>query len=471
MEFRIEHDLLGELQVPENVYWGIHTQRALTNFNISSYTVPGILIRAIAKVKHACCETNRELGHLDTECASAIISAASEIESGGLLDQFPLDAMQGGAGTSTNMNLNEVIANRALEIMGHNKGEYNYCHPIEHVNLHQSTNDVYPTAVKIACIESVRALSEAIAQLQGVLQKKEKEFAEYIIIGRTELQDAVPMTLGAQFSSFAEAISRDRWRTFKCEERLRLVNLGGTAIGTGLTAPRRYIFLVNEKIRMLTGYGLTRGENLVDQTANTDVFVEVSGILDAHSANLIKICNDLRLLHMLDEIRLVPVQAGSSIMPGKVNPVILESVISTAMKVSANHTLITNAVSRGSLQINEFLPLIAFALLESISFLTNASKMAASHLNGCTAGADRCTLNVNSSTAFATALVPHIGYKKAEALVDTFCKAGGTDFRMFLSEQLGEELINSTLSPRALMSLGYRSKVNGEKEGRGKKED
>jgi aspartate ammonia-lyase len=458
MEHRVEHDLLGEQNIPAQAYWGTHTQRALNNFRVSSYIVPRELIRAISKVKIACCEANRELGFLDEPCASAILTAASEIIAGKLNDQFPLDALQGGAGTSTNMNVNEVIANRALEITGHRKGDYQFCHPIEHVNLHQSTNDVYPTALKIACIEAVRLLSDAIAQFQGVLQKKEKGFAEYVIIGRTELQEAVPMTLGAQFSSFAEAISRDRWRTFKCEERLRVVNLGGTAIGTGLTAPRRYIFLVNEKIRALTGFGLTRGENLIDQTTNNDVFVEVSGILDSHSANLIKICNDLRLLHMLGEIRLTPVQAGSSIMPGKVNPVILESIISTALKVSSNHALISNAVSRGSLQINEFLPLIAFALLESLSLLTSASKMAAEHVNNCTAVPERCSLHVNSSTAFATALVPHVGYKKAEALVEEFQQAGRNDFRQFLIDHLGEEFIDSILSPQALMSLGYQMK-------------
>lgn len=456
MNFRIEKDLLGELKVPAHVYWGIHTQRALDNFSISPYVVLPVLVRSIARVKYACCEANLDLGFLDLKCASAIRAASTEIFSGGLKDQFPLDALQGGAGTSTNMNVNEVIANRALEFMGYQKGEYAFCHPVEHVNLHQSTNDVYPTALKIAGIEGVRVLSDAIAQLQGVLQKKEKEFADCIIIGRTELQDAVPMTLGAQFSSFAEAISRDRWRTFKCEERLRVINLGGTAIGTGLTAPRRYIFLVNEKIRSLTGYGLTRGENLVDQTANADVFVEVSGILDSHSANLIKICNDLRLLHMSGEIRLAPAQAGSSVMPGKVNPVILESCISTALKASSNHALISNAVSRGSLQINEFLPLIAYALLESLSILANASKMAAEHLSKCTAGTEKCISNINASTAFATALVPHTGYKKAESLVDEFYKSGGSDFREFLSERLGREFIDSVFSPQSLMSLGYR---------------
>ena len=458
MEYRIEKDLLGEIKIPCNVYWGIHTQRALNNFTVSRYKVPFALIKSIATVKKACCETNSELGYLDTTLAAAIMKAAGEIEQGDFRDEFPIDAMQGGAGTSTNMNVNEVIANRALEIIGCKKGEYSKCHPIEHVNLHQSTNDVYPTALKIACIKGMRELSKSIALLQGAFQKKEKKYSDTIIIGRTELQEAVPITMGAQFSSFAEAIARDRWRTFKCEERLRVVNLGGTAVGTGLTAPRRYIFLVNEKIRTLTGYGITRGENLLDQTANTDVFVEVSGILDAHSANLIKISNDLRLLHLLGEIKLASVQAGSTIMPGKVNPVICESVISACLKVSANHAVVTNAVSRGSLQINEFIPVIGFAILESIEFLINTSRMLSKHINVCAIAAHRCELNVNSSTACVTALVPHIGYKNAEKIVKGFEASDLNDFRQYLSESLGKDFIDSILTPEAFMSLGYREK-------------
>jgi aspartate ammonia-lyase len=459
MNYRVEHDLLGEMQVPAEVYWGIHTQRAVNNFTISVYRVQPVMIKAVALVKKACCETNRTLGYLDNTIAEAIIRAADEIAQGMFHDQFPVDAMQGGAGTSTNMNVNEVCANRALELLGYPKGDYAHCHPIEHVNMHQSTNDVYPTALRIACIEKVRKLSEAIALLQGTFQKKEKEFADIITIGRTELQDAVPITLGGQFSSFAEAISRDRWRTFKCEERLRVVNIGGTAVGTGLTAPRKYIFLVNETIRTITGYGLTRGENLLDQTANADVFVEVSGICDALSSNLIKICNDLRLLHMLGEVKMAPVQAGSSIMPGKVNPVILESVISACLKTAANHTIVANAVSRGSLQINEFLPLIGYALLESMEFLANASRMLSVHIDQCSAVAKKCSQNINSGTVYATALLPHIGYEKAQQLVKEYQLSGLGDFRQFLIQALGKEIVESVLTPQALMSLGYRVSV------------
>jgi aspartate ammonia-lyase len=274
---RIENDLLGKLRVPKNAYWGIHTQRAIENFRISGGSVNPSLIRALAHVKRACCLANAETRHLSPEKSELIQKACLEISEGSLADQFPLDALQGGAGTSTNMNVNEVIANRAIELMNGQKGDYGIIHPLEDVNLHQSTNDVYPTAVKVAVIFRLRDLADAVSGLQGAFQEKEKEFAAIVKMGRTELQEAVPITLGAEFSAFAEAIGRDRWRTFKCEERLRVVNLGGTAVGTGLTAPREYIFLVIEKLREVTGMGFSRGENLMGETANADAFVEVAG--------------------------------------------------------------------------------------------------------------------------------------------------------------------------------------------------
>src|SRR5271157_1358241 len=302
MEYRQEDDFLGPVQVPATVYWGAHTQRAVENFPLSGYRVHPGMLRALALVKKACCRANSELGFLDPRKAAAIQQACDEVAEGRWDEQFPVDALQGGAGTSTNMNMNEVIANRAIEILGGRLGQYALVHPIEHVNLNQSTNDTYPTALKVSVIREFRRLSEAIAGLQGAFQDREKAFAGIVTLGRTELQEAVPLTLGAEFSGFAEAMGRDRWRTFKCEERLRVVNIGGTAVGTGLSAPRSYIFLVIERLRDVTGLGLARGENLLDQTANADAFVEVSGIIKAHAASLSKICNDLRLLNLLGEI-------------------------------------------------------------------------------------------------------------------------------------------------------------------------
>jgi aspartate ammonia-lyase len=457
MKKRIEHDLLGSMEVPGNVYWGIHTQRAIENFPISNYKMPERLISALAMVKKACSQTNEELGFIGKEMATAINQACDEIIEGKFSEQFPIDALQGGAGTSTNMNINEVIANRALELMGKEKGSYDIINPIEHVNLHQSTNDVFPTALKVAAIFALRDLSSAVAELQGVFQNKEKEFAHIPTIGRTELQDAVPMTLGCQFSSFADAIARDRWRTFKNEERLRTVNIGGTAIGTGLTAPRTYIFLVIEKLRQITGLGLTRAENIPDQTANLDVFVEVSGMLTANACNLMKIAADLRLLHFLGEINLPPVQAGSSIMPGKVNPVILESVMSVGMKCLANDKMISDIVSRGTLQINEFIPLLAFALLESLEILLNTNKMLAKHISGITANPELCKSKFENNPMIITAFLPHIGYDKSTELIEEFTSSGANNFKEFLTGKLGKELVDSVLSPESLMSLGYRT--------------
>ncbi len=455
--YRVEEDLLGSLEVPADSYWGIHTERARRNFSISGYRVNPSLIKALALVKKACALANLELGYLEEKKAKAIIAACDEIVQGNFLDQFPVDAFQGGAGTSTNMNINEVIANRAIELLGGKKGNYSIVHPIEDVNLHQSTNDTYPTAVKIACIYRLRDLSQAIATLQGAFQKKEKEFAGIVKIGRTELQEAVPVTLGKEFSAFAEAISRDRWRTFKCEERLRVVNIGGTAVGTGLTAPRDYIFLVIEKLREVTGLPLARGENLMGETANVDPFVEVSGIMKAHASNLVKICNDLRLLNLFGEIKLPPLQSGSSIMPGKVNPVMLEAAIQVGLKVMANDFLITEAASRATFQICEFLPLLAHAILESMDLLVNINLALAEHVKRMKADEQKCRKYVDESITIITAFLPVIGYEKAEKLVKKFLNSGKTNFREFLETELGEELVNEILSPYRITALGERN--------------
>lgn len=455
MECRIEKDLLGEREIPAGAYWGIHTLRAKENFRISGRMVNSSLIKGVALVKKACCLANSELGLIGKDKADAIFQACDEIAAGTLDDHFPLDALQGGAGTSLNMNANEVIANRALEILGREKGEYAYIDPFDTVNLNQSTNDVYPTAVKVAALYKLRELSRAIAGLQGAFQAKEKEFAHIVAVGRTELQPAVPMTLGAEFSAFAEAFGRDRWRVSKCEERLRQVNLGGTAVGTGLTAPREYIFLAADKLREITGFGLTRGENMVDQTANSDAFVEVSGILKAHAVNLVKVANDLRLLSLLEEIVLPALQSGSSVMPGKVNPVMLEAAIQAGLACIADDGMVTDAASRGTLQINEFLPLLAYALLDSLDILLAADNSLSCHIKGITACEVKCREHFDNDPMIVTALVPHIGYKRSQELLQEFRAARRKDLRGFLAEKLGEELIGKVFSPANLISLGY----------------
>ncbi len=292
---RTEHDLLGELLIDDNAYYGIHTARALGNFAITGVPIHPALVEALVTVKKAAAATNRNIGAMDSRIAQAIMGACDEILSGTLKDQFPVDCMQGGAGTSANMNVNEVIANRAIELLGGKRGDYNIVHPLDHVNLHQSTNDVFPTAVRIASICLLKSVTELFAALQTALQEKEQEFTSVLKVGRTQLQDAVPVTLGQEFGAWAQAIARDRWRLYKAEERLRQVNIGGTAVGTGINAPRAYIFTVIEKLRELTGIGLARAEYMMDPTQNCDVFVEVSGLLKTAAVNLSKIANDLRL--------------------------------------------------------------------------------------------------------------------------------------------------------------------------------
>ncbi len=429
------------MELPADCPWGIHTERALNNFPIPGNGVNPRLLSACFQVKKACALANKELNYLTPEKAERIINACNLPLSTFQLPQLP--ALQGGAGTSTNMMVNELIARKAG------------AHPIQEVNLHQSTNDTYPTALKIAAIRGVRDLAESFAKLQGVFQQKEKQTASVPMLGKTELVDAVPLTLGAQFASFAEAVARDRWRTFKCEERLRTVNLGGTAIGTGLTAPRSYIFLVIEKLREVTGLGLSRAENMVEATANADCFVEVSGILNAAAVNLIKISDDLRRLSMLGEIRLPAVQTGSSIMPGKVNPVILESVIQIGIQVKANNTIVADCAARGSLQICEFMPLLADALLESIDLLLAAAQMLAKHAEGIDADQGKCLERLYASPEIITAFVPMLGYDRCTELVRKYEEQDERTVREFLENELGKETVEKTLAPQNLMALGH----------------
>jgi aspartate ammonia-lyase len=463
-KFRTETDLLGKKQIPEDVLWGIHTARAVENFPLSDRPVHPELIKAYGEVKLACSQTNIQLGFWKAtpEKEDAIEKACFEMSQGVLNEHILVDALQGGAGTSTNMNVNEVIANRALQILGKKPGNYEIISPLDDINLHQSTNDTYPTALKIAAIRLLRQLEQNVLELQESFQQKEKEFAHIVKVGRTQLQDAVLTTLGRTMSAYSEAMSRDRWRIYKCEERLRVVNLGGTAIGTGLGAPRQFIFKVVDRLRENTNIGLARSENLIDGTQNTDVFAEVSGILKASASNLYKISNDLRLLSSgpdagLGEINLPAKQAGSSIMPGKVNPVIPEAVAQAALLTMGNDQIITQACSAGNLELNQFMPLIAYTLLENLSVLNKAVSIFNSHcVAEITANEKICRAQVENATATVTALIPKIGYEKASLLVkksqaeNISIKAAALKLN-FLSAKEFDELI----TPEAVCRLGH----------------
>lgn len=419
---RIERDLLGNMSIPENAYYGIHTARSLDNFPLGDQRVNRDLIQSMIMVKKACALANMETGLLTEDIGKAISGSCDYLLSLDLEDAFITHPLQGGAGTSTNMNINEVIANVAIERLGGKKGNYTIVHPINHVNCSQSTNDVYPTAIRIAAIFKIRKLADQLAKLQESLQIKENQFASILKLGRTQLNDALPITLGQEFGAYARCISRDRWRIYKVEERLREINLGGTAIGTGLNAPLEYIYSVTEHLQKVTNLGLARSDLLVDTTQNMDVFVEVSGLLKACGVNLIKISNDIRLMASgprggLGELILEPRQSGSSIMPGKVNPVICEMMIQIGYQVIGNDTSITAAAAAGQLELNAFSPLLAHCLLESLDLLvsgiTSFNQYCISTLE---ADEKQCMKNVNLSTSLSAALINYIGYDIASAI-------------------------------------------------------
>ena len=462
--YRNETDLLGTREIPANAFWGIHTARAMENFQIAGKPVHPELIKAYGAIKLACFQTNKTLGFFpETEKANVIEQACAEMAEGLLTQYILVDSLQGGAGTSTNMNVNEVIANRALEIAGKEKGDYSFISPLNDINLHQSTNDTYPTALKLAAIRMIRLLEQSVLALQEAFQEKEKEFAHVVKIGRTQLQDAVLTTLGREMGAYAEAFNRDRWRLSKCEERLRVVNLGGTAIGTGLGAPRQFIFRVVDQLRENTGIGLARAENLIDNTQNADVFVEVSGMLKACAVSILKISNDLRLMASgpdagLAEIILPQKQAGSSIMPGKVNPVIPEAAAQAAILSMGHDGVIANAASSGNLELNQFMPLIAHSLLESIDLLTRAITMLHRHcICDLKANEEQCRKNVLNSTALITAIIPLIGYEKSSELV----KKAKADQRSIYetiidSRVVNAQELNELISPEAVCRLGSK---------------
>jgi aspartate ammonia-lyase len=418
---RLEHDLLGDYQVPVNAYWGVHTARAVDNFPISGVPIGHYrsLIRALAIVKQATAQANFELGELTSEINDAISKACVEVAEGKFDNEFVVDAIQGGAGTSTNMNANEVIANRAIEILGGKKGDYTIVHPLNHVNKSQSTNDVYPTALKLALIFEINELLKAMAHLQDAFQGKANEFKDVIKMGRTQLQDAVPMTLGQEFATFSRMTMEDIQRLQETIPLLREINLGGTAIGTGLNAPAGYAQKACSILSKLSGFDFVVAEDMVEATQDAGVFVMVSGVLKRIAVKLSKTSNDLRLLSSgpragLDEINLPPRQAGSSIMPGKVNPVIPEVVNQIAFAVIGNDVTVTMAAEAGQLQLNAFEPIMCRALMMSITQLRQGCYVLADAcVSGITANVEKLRLSVEQSIGLVTAISPVLGYENA----------------------------------------------------------
>lgn len=441
---RHEHDLLGNREVPHEFYYGIQTLRALENFNISGVTLNffPLLIHALAMVKMAAAKANLELELLPKEIADAIIQACIEIINGKYHSQFVVDMIQGGAGTSTNMNANEVIANRALEILGHEKGEYKYCHPNNHVNLSQSTNDAYPTSIKIALINSNKKLIEVLTELISSFRNKANEFSHVIKMGRTQLQDAVPMTLGQEFEAYAVTLTEEIQRLEQNAELFLEVNMGATAIGTGINAHPDYGNKCVEALREVTGLEIVIAENLVEATQDTGAFVMYSSAVKRLAVKLSKICNDLRLLSSgprtgFNEINLPPMQPGSSIMPGKVNPVIPEVVNQIAFKVIGNDLTVTLAAEGGQLQLNVFEPIIVESLFESIEMLKNGMMtLKQKCIDGITANEERCRMLVENSIGLVTALNPVLGYEVSTQLAKEALESNRSVYELVLEKNL-----------------------------------
>jgi aspartate ammonia-lyase len=438
---RLEHDLLGNYQVPIDAYWGVHTARAVDNFPISGVPIGHYrsLIRALAIVKQATAKANFELGEIDAEISDAISKACLEVADGKFDAEFVVDAIQGGAGTSTNMNANEVIANRAIEHLGGSKGDYSIVHPLNHVNKSQSTNDVYPTALKLALIIEISELLKAMAHLQDAFQAKADEFRDVIKMGRTQLQDAVPMTLGQEFATFSRMTMEDIQRLREVIPLLREINLGGTAIGTGLNAPAGYSQKACTILSELSGFDFVVAEDMVEATQDAGVFVMVSGVLKRIAVKLSKTSNDLRLLSSgpragLDEINLPPRQAGSSIMPGKVNPVIPEVVNQIAFAVIGYDVTVTMAAEAGQLQLNAFEPIMCRALMMSITQLRQGCYVLADAcVSGITANVEKLRLSVEQSIGLVTAISPVLGYENA-TIVAQKALADGTSVREVVLE-------------------------------------
>lgn len=457
---RREHDLLGEMEIPVEYYFGIQTMRAADNFHISRVRLNFFpeLIRALSEVKEGAARANRDLGLLDPQIAEAIVRACEELREGKLREQFVVDMVQGGAGTSTNMNANEVIANRALELLGHTKGEYPYCHPNNHVNLSQSTNDAYPTSVRIATVRSIEKLVEALRRLIDAFHAKGAEFAGVIKMGRTQLQDAVPMTLGQEFEAYAATLTEEIDRLESNMHLFYEINMGATAIGTGINADPDYAALCTKHLCQITGLPLRESSNLVEATSDTGAFIMNSSALKRLAVKLSKICNDLRLLSSgprcgLNEINLPPRQPGSSIMPGKVNPVIPEVVNQVAFRVIGNDLTVTFAAEAGQLELNVMEPIIVYVLFESIEMLIHAiDTLREKCIVGITANEEVCRRMVHGSIGVVTALNPYLGYETSSMLAKEALQTGKGIYELVLEHKLmSQEELDKVLSPEQMI--------------------
>ena len=460
-KFRVESDLLGELQVPADAYYGVQTQRALNNYKISTthmYDYPEYII-AMAYVKMAAAAANTELGVMPKEIGDAIVAACKEIVAGKLHDQFPVDMMQGGAGTSVNMNANEVIANRALELMGHKKGEYQYCSPNDHVNCAQSTNDAYPTAFRYTFFRMNKNLEEALKQLIAAFRAKGEEFKDIIKMGRTQLQDAVPMTSGQEFNAFANNLEEEIANLERNVVLLKEINMGGTAIGTGLNAVPGFAELCTQHLSEFSGDSFEKAPDLVEATPDTGAYVSYSAALKRLAVKLSKICNDLRLMASgprcgLHEINLPPMAPGSSIMPGKVNPVIPEVTNQVCFKVIGNDTCVAFAAEAGQLQLNVMEPVIAQSILESQTWLTNVMHtLREKCIEGITVNVDHCYEMVKNSIGIVTALNPYIGYKASTKVAKEALETGRSVYDLVLEHGLmTQDKLDEALDPKAMTS-------------------
>lgn len=457
MNYRWESDSIGEMQVPSDAYYGVQSLRGCENFDITGHLMHPELIRSLAKVKKAAALTNEAAGFLESDVAQAIVQASDEIIEGRFHDAFIVDAIQGGAGTSANMNANEVIANRAGELLGDALGSYAKVHPNDHVNMAQSTNDVYPSAGKLTLYILLQGTIRELAQLRIAFLEKAEEFRDVIKVGRTQLQDAVPMRLGQSFKAFAQAVGRDLKRLEAVAEEMTVVNMGGTAIGTGINASPYYIQHIAETLTKVCGFKVYRASDLIDATQNLDAFAHVSACVKVCALTLSKIANDLRLLSSgprtgVAEINLPARQNGSSIMPGKVNPVIPEVVNQVAFNIMGNDVCVSAAVEAGQLELNAFEPVLFYRLFESIETLGKAAKTFTNNcVKGITANRDSLDAHLNESLVVVTALCPYIGYTKAASLAKIALKTRTNIRDLVLEEGLMDQTkLDEILDPQRL---------------------